>query len=264
MSGSLTAIAERSDAPLDLVRKVAGWHGQQIRNLNEMQRTADVLTKIAFIASQYGGREEMSDHLLSECAFLVVEKFGHLSLNDLAEAYRSWASEEIKIQGAEMYGGKFNVRQLGQVLAAYDVRRRRIVAELSNARHEHNRQQAEERRRRAMKANFEQTFPTTLANLQATAKSWEDVPEYIFHILRNRKLITLTKAEGENILNESTQIAAAQIADEKQSARTRFAVTSTVEDRAAVIARKITVFRKVCQEAFVLPEDFTTAQTSKL
>jgi hypothetical protein len=253
-------VAERNEVTEETVRRIASWHKTQIRHMDNIERAAKVPTEILFVANEYGARAEIQDYTLKECCKLVIEKFGHLNLQEIREAYRCWASEEIHIEGAELYGGKFNVRQLGRVLAAYDKKRRRILAEIIQAKEKWQREQQEEKDRLAKKQAFEATFPASIEKVKQ-AKTWKEIPEFIYMVLRNRRLITITKTEALDILEKATRIAETEIEEEKRNRSTRFAYVSTVEDRATSIARKMTVFQKVTSDpAWELPEDWNQNQ----
>lgn len=224
--------------------------------MSDTERAARVPTEILFVASEYGARNEVAPHILLECCNLVIQKFGHLHIHEIREAYRSWASEENSIEGAEFYGGQFNARQLGRVLAAYDTRRRAILADFLSAKETWERERQEEQYRKARQQSFEATFPDRIRQVKQ-AKTWEEIPEFVYHTLRKRALLSITKTEALAILEAATRIAEQQIEEEKRNRQHRYAFIPSIEDRAASIARKMTVFQKITQSpAWQLPEDW--------
>ena len=241
------AVAERSGASLPTVQEAIAGHCQQIRQMPEMDAIGRLILEIPLIAEEYGGRAEIPENVLSECIRIVRKKFPQLGINELREAYRSWAASEIEVEGGEMYGGRFNAAQLGKVLAAYEKSRRQVVAAYIRERDELQSRQTEAERTRRMQESFERHFPALVERVRSTAKSWQDVPEYLFHALRKRGYLKLPQSEADAIFQEAARLADLEIEAAKQQPRNIFTPLPDRHNLRISIARKLAFWRKVVE-----------------
>lgn len=236
-------IAELHSISPDSALALSRHMDSSIRRMGRDAAAGPLLAAIALTAQAYGARHEIVPTVAKECAELVLSKFAHLAIDEIAEAYCQWASGQIEVKGGEMYGGSFNAAQFGKVLSAYSERRRAIAAAISNAAAQ-ERIEAEQARRKAdMERRFAEEFPRTFEKVRAEATGWEGVPGYFFQVLWQRGLITFTVGEGQDIRQRAEAIAMAQLEKEKQEAN-RFGRLSTLEDRRRIIGGKMLVWEK--------------------
>jgi len=212
-----------------------------------------LLIELPQIAQEYGARKKLDQGVQKECVRLILEKFKGIGINEIREAYRLKASGFLEAPGAEMWGGEFNADQLGKVLSAYVQHRRRIIAEYLKAKE----LAAEQEKTRRRREEFNRKFPAMIEAAKGRITDWRDVPEYWYQAAKNRGMIQFESGEAQDIYDEAKQLARMEFEEEQEKAPiTRKASLQAAamgkgddfEFRAQVIARKITVFRKLILE----------------
>lgn len=246
----VTSITETS---LDFVKFVAVCHKRQMRldPINSMARLMAV--EIEYIAKNYGARVEIGKASLTEFSKFVLEKFGYLAVEEIRKAYQMWASEEIKVEGGEIYGGSFNVRQIGKVLAAYNEVRKKVLGNYLRLTQDEIEQREQEAKATAMKEKFEAEFPSIVLKAKEKISDWREVPEYFYEAIKKRWGIPFENGEAKVIFEDAKELAIIEIKlDESESftggLKARFEAKErekNFDEIAKVIARKLTVFRKV-------------------
>lgn len=236
--------AEASEATV--MAAVTGYHDQ----LRRMEDPARVLAQqLPFIAQEYGARTAILPHVQSECIRLILEKFGHIGFNEIREAYRLYASGEIRIKGGEMYGGEFNAGQLGKVLSAYNEHRKQIIAAYTEALHVTAEEIEEAKRAEESRMRFEAKFREWLKKAKAEQTDWRDIPAYYYDAAMNRGLIEFKPGEKRQIWEDALILAETEFQEDVESefGRKVNAVLQQdqLEGRARVIAQKLSVFRKL-------------------
>ena len=244
---SLRAIAERTGQPLSWVEFLAECMDRQIRKLDQVHAKGRLIVELPQIAREYGARFDLPENVLTECIFLICEKFNHLAVEEIREAYREFAAGEIEIKGAEMYGGEFNAAQLGKVLTAYSETRRTAAAAILREKQEAEEAARREAQSKALREAFESGFELALYTARTKAKSWQDIPAFWFDACRQRGWLKLTVEEAENTLSRSRLIAQNE---EQTDLRSMFEKVANTDERAKVIARKLTVFEWLKSEKF--------------
>jgi len=236
---------------------VAQGHETQLRKMDQVTAIGRLTLEIPQVAKIYGARFDVSQNVLSESIRLILKKFGRLGLIEIREAYRQHASGELKISGGEMWGGEFNVAQLGKVLTAYCQNRSKILAEILKQKAEEKEAKIQAEIHKSKQEQFEIDFPVEVMEKRKTFKKWSDVPSFWFELIFNRHWINFEEGEAEAILEEAKAIAKIELR-KKESERSqaslqeRFKMTVPTEGELAKrIARQLTVFKKVVQE-----EDF--------
>lgn len=225
----------------------------------------EIMQQVAHVAKSYGARREITEEIQKESTRLVQEQFAFLAPQEITEAYRQWAAGELNLRKgeAEMYGGQFDAAQLGKILAAYAERRRKIVGQYLRTRQEEYEQKAREESVARKKAEFEKQFPATIEKLKATAQDWRECPEWIYEAARKRGLITFDNAqEAQGIYEDALQLARMELQGVYDEAKEKGGKSvfqmreieremkseDSIESRAKVIARKLSVFRKLCNK----------------
>jgi hypothetical protein len=167
------------------VHAVAHARAFPIRAMNESVMDAGLLVSIEYISRNYGARVQVSEEMQDECATLIEQQFGDFSITEIVQAYRLWAAG--KIDALEMYGGQFNVTQLGRVLASYRVYRfdinQALAREKNNAeaearKVERNEQHREDHRRKL--CNFPETVQAAIVNERYKSPSQIPITWYAF------------------------------------------------------------------------------------
>lgn len=243
---SLQKIADRIGQPASYVEQVAAWRQSPIRSMDQLRAKGMLIIEIPQIAREYGTRYDLPENVLTECIFLVTEKFSHLAIEEIREAYRQYASGEIQAKGAEMYGGEFSASQLGKILTAYTEKRQTTLAAIIRAQSEEAEKQAAIERDAKLRAEFDATFRDRLIAASETAKSWQDIPAFWFWACYNRGWLKITVSEAEAILQRARIIAE----NEEPDAKRVFEKVISPINRAKSIAQSLTVYEWLKSENF--------------
>ena len=200
-------------------------------------------------AQMYGARENVPRFVISECVRLVFEKYSYLALDEIREAYRQKVAGEIKIKGAEMYGGVFNADNLGKVLTAYNLERKKVMAAFLNEKFEIESKAQKESMKLLRAILFEVCFPVMLKDNSIT--EWQQVPEWWYEAAKKRELFTYDQGEKREYYKRAIEIMPKEMEKEEKQAleeaggiRLFAKQVSTPERLAASIARKLVVFEK--------------------
>ena len=204
-------------------------------------------------AQMYGARENVPRFVISECVRLVFEKYSFLALEEIREAYRQKAAGEIKIKGAEMYGGVFNADNLGKVLRAYNQERKKVMAAFLKEKHEMETKGKKEAMKLFRAILFEVCFPEMLKQASQTFEDWRQVPEWWYDAAKKRELFIYKQGEKRSYYERAIELMPEEIEkEEKQALEEAGGIKMFVTQRkrppervAASIARKLVVFEKL-------------------
>lgn len=210
-------------------------------------QTHNLITEVAL---NYGSRVEAPPMIYRECLTVMQQKFAHLGVDEIREAYRANAAGELETKGkGEMYGGEFNAANFTAVMAAYSEKRRKVIAAYTNAIHEASEKAKSEARKEKQRMEFEQNFQDILRGLAEKAEDWQGCPEYLYHSCEKRGLINLTPAEKREIFKRAVDISKVQMQLKKDTAITVMEIREVAnekhEDRAKGIARQIALWECV-------------------
>lgn len=253
-AASLRSISERAACNVARVEFLIEAYNNQIKDLDPMVAFAEIGKLLPQVAAQYGARQTLDSNILRECQALIFEKFKHLSVKEIREAYRQWAAGEFEISGGEMYGGIFNVIQLGKVISGYSKRRKKILATILNE--TANRQIETERaaRESKMKESFETDFVTTFKKKKSEIQNWEEVPVWWWDVFKRRKWIQYDKQTALDIYEKAKTIAEERelktLADNRVNrAKNRFDLVRVVDGRSLAqnIAGQMMVYKYAIQ-----------------
>ena len=252
LTTSLQTVGNISGLPAKVINQCQEWHGSQIRKLPIDVAAASIGDELNKLAMQYGVREKPATEVVKECISLIGRKFAYLSPKELREAYRQWASGEIKVEGGEMYGGQINARQVGAVLFAYSEVRRSTMGKYLFAVEEAKEREARAKKESEKKAAFEEVLANELSNAVQSADGWQDMKGYWFKILEDRGELKLTTEEKWQVYNACEKLAIqeenARI-HEKRGSGKLFERIADRQDIQKVIAEKVAVW-----EYYILPK----------
>lgn len=242
-------VIDKTGVSVARVEFLADAYQKQIRKLNKEYVLGQLPIDLAFIAQNYGARQEIQPRVLTECVRLVLSKFSHLAINEIKEAYMSWASGEIEVKGGEMYGGVFNAAQLGKVLGAYSKNRNEIMRILLTERNKELDFIRSKQRENEMKQQFEDNFENMLADGKSNFKDWRYVPVYWFEMLRKRGLLKITKDQADRIFEDAKELAIIELQNRNEEESNPFKKwrEEDLESITKSIARKVAVFRLYIQ-----------------
>ena len=228
---------------------IKGW-GSPIRKMDSLSAQLQVLTAVTRASLDYGMRSEVPDRIYKECVTVVLEKFAHIGVEEIREAYRANAAGELDTKGkGEMWGGEFNCANFTAIIAAYCEKRRKVVAAYTNALHEAKEQARAEAKREKWRLEFEQNFDDLLRQVAEKAEGWPDCPEYLYHSCEKRGKIDLSVEEKRDLLSRAKECLRASRILENMGGQpfTVLAVRKpeNEEERAKVVARQIALWECV-------------------
>lgn len=231
--------------------------------MDKLQAAALIQAELEKVAESYGARLEAGPAVISECTQLIIAKFAGIGVNEIREAYRMKAAGELNIPKGkgEMWGGMFDAGQLGVVLSAYMEQRRKALGAYLRGHQEAAEKAQKERRAQERQAEFDRRFPEIISRMQARAKDWRDCPAHLYEGARRRGLFRFDSIqEAHDIFQDALALARLEKEGAYQEALERggagmFRLRELkleasshegIESRAKVIARQITLFRKLC------------------
>ena len=228
---------------------IKGW-GSPIRKMDSLSAQLQVLTAVTRASLDYGMRSEVPDRIYKECVTVVLEKFAHIGVEEIREAYRANAAGELDTKGkGEMWGGEFNCANFTAIIAAYCEKRKKVVAAYTNALHEAEEAARQAARKERYKRWFEENFENILKRVAEKAESWQDCPEYLYHSCEKRGLIALNIDEKREIFKRAVDVSKVQVQLKKEAAISLKDIleyaTEKHEDRGKVIARQIALWECV-------------------
>lgn len=219
----------------------------QLRKMDSISAIGRLTLEIPLIAKEYGARFDLSDNVVQEAIRLIMNKFSKLGLNEIREAYREFASGEIKVQGAEMYGGEFNVATLGKILTAYSTHRAKILAEILKAEFDIQAEAKEKSRAKSLSEKFNLEFPEKVMAAKNEITEWKNIPAFWYDAMRKRGWIDLSKEEYSTIWSESLSLAIEEM-NHRKNEETNIFKKYNSDDLMAIrknISKQIAVFEKV-------------------
>lgn len=215
--------------------------------MDGIERTQSLILAIPLTAEKYGGRKDVADMILDACIDLVENRFGFLSIPEITTAYEMWASGELKIKGAEMWGGEFNAFQLGKVLGGYRDYRAKILAAYLTEKDKQNETEKAEAKAEILKNEFEENFPRMIMEGKQQIQAWSQVPAFWYQALKTRGYISLTGAEMAAITTEAQIMAIKEMNNRKEEEKNIY-IKYTAETFLEIrnnIAFQMAVFQKV-------------------
>lgn len=131
---SLVGLAEKIGYTAAFVQTVAtAALGQNIRSAkqtDEVKLVVALSAELEFCAIAYCGASKTDDLVYDELVVFVIQRFGHLGVREIREAFSLAAAGTFEVD-LSTYFGLFTVRLLGLVLSGYNDYRNRVVKELA-------------------------------------------------------------------------------------------------------------------------------------
>ena len=243
-----------------MAQAVAAGMAAPIRQQPAELVSAWLAVNLPILAKAYGNRQEVDDFLLEACCDLVLTQFKHLSLDEISEAYKLWAAGRLAVDGsAEMWGGSWNAKHLGELLRAYSASRLKIQAAILQEAHRVRQEQEAAASRSERLAQHEAWFRGLVEEKRGTLDSWTDVQAFWYDSARSLDMIQFEPGEAQAIYQDALELAKQKLVDELATCtdfRRRRQILSvldpdsasglaSLEAEARIIARKLTVFRKL-------------------
>lgn len=251
--------AKSSGYPSALIQAAAIGYAAQLRHMPPERAAGAVMMELPIVAQAYGGRHEIDDAVYKECVKLILSKFPGLGVNEIREAYRMKAAGELNLPKGkgEMWGGEFNANQLGEVLAAYMEVRRRALGKYLNMKQEQKEAAEKAERAERMQREYLEKFPELIAAMIEKANDWRDCSAHYFDEALRLGMIQFAPGEAQAILEDARELARMEheqeIEEAREAGKSLFYLRSLerlpgdygLEGKAKVIARKLSLFRKL-------------------
>lgn len=247
-------VSNKTGVAKSKVELIVKANDKQIRQMTPLDAKAKLIILIPLVAREYGARHDIPKNVIAECIRLIMNKFSHISIEEIREAYREWASGQLNVQGADTYGGEFNVSQMGKILTAYNEKRRVTLAEIIKTKDKHLIEHEAEQKKKVLQEKFEKEFPVQLLKAQKEFKDWREIPFWWYKSIVERNWIQFKQGEAQTIFEEAQQLAEMEIENMKSERRLKnlhekmSMIIPEAEQLSKEIARKLTIFRKVIQD----------------
>lgn len=234
---------------------IASCSIRPMRNLEPVRLKATLMKTLSDIAALYANSGEVDAraqaYAFNECTEAILQRFKGLAVDELLFAWRLKESGVIKVKGAETYGGFFSAGIMTKVLGEYVVLRRKVLSPIAKMIQQEIQEQAEEVKHRQGREWFEQNFVRFLREADTKYLTYNDIPHFWCDAARERKLIEISKEQGQSIYERALNIAKAAKGehDTKQlSLHHSRREDYNLEEQAKVIAKKIAVWELLIKD----------------
>ena len=220
---------------------ISGYHNQ-IKKMQQPEQYRFLMVELPIIARAYGAKKILDNSTYKECVKIVITKFGFLSIADIREAYRQFASGEIVTKSGEMYWGEFNSLNLARVLSEYNKSRKKIVAEFLRIIQNEKEKEMAEDRQIEMERRFNSGFTQMLEDGKNTFDKWQQVPAYWYKSCMKRNLFDLEKMNANAIYAKAGELVHAEMLEEAQNPYKSIIDQVDTSEMQKRIARKLAVW----------------------
>lgn len=217
-----------------------------------------LLGEILKIAQAYGATKQISAQVQAECVRILKGQFSKYSMPEVWLAYRMHSAGKLpndKGKG-EMYGGNFTAKSFAAVMAAWNKYKAASVAEYFKQKEKIEDEKAQKLKDERLKESFWPNFVKGIEYLKTKKDvDWRDCLAYQYEVLRDRGYLVLKKDEWKEIWKDANELAKSEVVAERinlKRGKVRLVgavaekvATEKTESRAKIIARKLSVFRKV-------------------
>lgn len=174
----------------------------------------------------------------------VHKRFSTIGANEILTAFQLYADGTLEVKSK--FYARFDLKTLGEVLAAYIEYRRDTAAAILRARHEAERIQEDAKAEATKKAEYDKAFPSLLNSF---AGQWQDIPPHWYEsAIRLGLMAEPDTATKKAVFEKAKEIAANEVAREAGEHSNIFAYRHALrllEDGVSVEARAISVAKKL-------------------
>jgi hypothetical protein len=210
----------------------------------------EVLGALTVLISLYGDRQGISQLMLEEMAIEIIDNWSFLGIEDIKIAFRMWAKGEIGDGGSELYGGDWNLLVLNRMLYAYNLHRKKILHEIYSQEQETEKDKKNDIERKNNQEKFDLEFISELKIYLTGAKSYIDIPGWVYMICDKKGIITLTIDQKKEIFQRAIKEEKQELRAEMYFQKDKFRIKKIKDilqseygtERAKVIAGQIAVF----------------------
>ena len=177
----------------------------------------------------------------------VQKRFASIGANEILTAFQLYADGTLEVKSK--FYARFDLKTLGEVLAAYIEHRRETAAAIIRSRDEAERTEHETKAQAEKKAAYDAAFP---AMLQGFAGQWQDIPPHWYEsAIRLGLMPEPDTATKKSIWAKAKQLAATEAATEAGEHSNIFAYRHalrlledgvTIENKAIAISKRLLVW----------------------
>ena len=189
------------------VRWLMECRKQPIRSLDISAVLKYLAIRLRTVAKAYGARMEIDEETLTICQELILEEFKNLGIDEIEKAYFLWSAGKLETYGAEMFGGQFSAAQLGKVLAAYEKRRKKIVAQIIIEQEKMREMEQKAAKIEKLKGSFEANLIEAIEKGKLNFVKWEQIPVWWWASIKERGWVKFERGEAMKIFVEAQGLA---------------------------------------------------------
>ncbi len=229
----------------EMIEVVCEGYYEQIRFKSNLEQKKELMIHLPSIAKDYGANKALPDSIYKECVKLVMNKFSHLSLFELREAYRQFSAGQTQAKGAEMYRGEFNAANLGRVLGAYNKKRKVILSNYLRIMKQAQETVKDKKKKKDLQERFDQEFLKLIEEGKSKYTYWLQIPYFWFRACWKRGLIELNEDEIKHY-KELARIAFEKMNTEEDPEKLG-EILAAMESQMNIFAAKIALWEKVLE-----------------
>ena len=133
---SLVKLAEKTGLASSYVEMVAsaalGNNIRAVRKEDEVKIVIALAAELEYCAVSYCGASKTDEMVYDEVVMFVMDRFGHIGLKEIREAFRMAAAAEFEVD-LKSYYGLFTVKLMGDILTGYNNYRNKVLQEFTRA-----------------------------------------------------------------------------------------------------------------------------------
>lgn len=131
----LPDVAAETSTDLTVIETIADGYSLSMRRDDPARFGLKLLAHLEYCAKTYCGAGGTDQNVYTECADFAMTHYGHLGVDEIRQAFGLAAAGKLSTQNDEpvnirAYHGAFTVLMLGDLLAAYDNYRRRLLPKI--------------------------------------------------------------------------------------------------------------------------------------
>lgn len=131
----LPDVAAETSTDLTVIETIADGYSLSMRRDDPARCGLKLLAHLEYCAKTYCGAGGTDQNVYTECADFAMTHYGHLGVDEIRQAFGLAAAGKLTGQNDEpvnirAYHGAFTVLMLGDLLAAYDNYRRRLLPKI--------------------------------------------------------------------------------------------------------------------------------------
>lgn len=226
LSHTITASSETLIMALTIKeKKIVEGYLQPIRKF-ERQTIAPVIAEnIMICARLYCGMKdsEIMKETVIEAAKFTIQKFSHIGVNEIKDAFQMAAANEFQDVNMTAYFGQMSISTLGDILDAYTKHRNKTIAKYldlkEKAQKQYDREVEKEEKNNAARQKIKNDIEAAIISIQQGIQywqSWRDVPIHYAEIAVSEGWIEVSPEFKKRVWEESKILAKKELIETAQ------------------------------------------------